>query len=599
MSKLGAQSKAAAKSAFSSENLGGTLGSLGSGISDVVSAGVKNAQIADTTSEEEAIKDTAGTQFNYDDYDSLLSAYNPSSLGKTSYTRKDVRGVSGGEMALNTVQGTLSGAATGAQVGGPWGAIAGAVVGLGSGLAGIFTGDAKADAKAAELNLESAKANQVYLQNFSNNAENISDNMFNSAAINIAALGGMLSSSVHPYIRAKVKLSSLGGNMNTKRTKYNGFGNYFSYGGTMNLSGDWSNGVTIIGEGGSHEQNPYAGVHLGIDEQGVPNLVEEGEVIFDDYVFSRRLKPTRRQLKDVFLNPKYDGKTFAEIATIIQKESAENPNDPISKNTLFDGMAKLMTIQEDTRAKKAPKKSNKYEGGGWVEALRFAPVVGSGLQAIGDAAGWTNKADYTNPSIIRNQARQIRNVSAKPIGQYMTYNPFDTNYQQTKLGNAGIGALRAIQGNYSGNRSAATSAMLATNNNAIGQMGDLFRSAREYNDNQRRTVQQFNAGIDQFNSQMALQAAAQNQRADFEKVDAAVREAALRDQIDSAVSAAKSQNITNFFNNLGALGTDAVNNNMAIDFMKSNGLWDQYQSYVKGKTPKKFGGKIVRGFTLN
>ena len=29
---------------------------------------------------------------------------------------------------------------------------------------------------------------------------------------------------------------------------------------------------------------------MGIDNQGIPNLVEEGEVVFNDYVFSNRLK---------------------------------------------------------------------------------------------------------------------------------------------------------------------------------------------------------------------------------------------------------------------------------------------------------------------
>mgnify|MGYP003412973143 CR=1 FL=1 len=28
---------------------------------------------------------------------------------------------------------------------------------------------------------------------------------------------------------------------------------------------------------------------MGVDNQGIPNLVEEGEVVFNDYVFSNRL----------------------------------------------------------------------------------------------------------------------------------------------------------------------------------------------------------------------------------------------------------------------------------------------------------------------
>jgi hypothetical protein len=29
---------------------------------------------------------------------------------------------------------------------------------------------------------------------------------------------------------------------------------------------------------------------MGVDQEGTPNLVEEGEVIYNDYVFSKRLK---------------------------------------------------------------------------------------------------------------------------------------------------------------------------------------------------------------------------------------------------------------------------------------------------------------------
>ena len=52
----------------------------------------------------------------------------------------------------------------------------------------------------------------------------------------------------------------------------------------------FTNGVTTIGNGGTHESNPYEGVQMGVDPQGIPNLVEEGEVIYDDYVFSNRIR---------------------------------------------------------------------------------------------------------------------------------------------------------------------------------------------------------------------------------------------------------------------------------------------------------------------
>ena len=64
-----------------------------------------------------------------------------------------------------------------------------------------------------------------------------------------------------------------------------------AFGGNLLTNGaEWDNGITIIGNGGTHEENPFEGVQMGVDEQGIPNLVEEGEVIYDDYVFSKRMK---------------------------------------------------------------------------------------------------------------------------------------------------------------------------------------------------------------------------------------------------------------------------------------------------------------------
>ena len=126
--------------------------------------------------------------------------------------------------------------------------------------------------------------------------------------------------------------------------------NSFKKGGNLSVhGGDFSNGVTQINNGGTHEQNPLKGVPMGRDEQGIPNLVEEGEVIFDDYVFSNRLAPNKKELTDNNLNGKYNNWSFAKIAEDLSRESSERPNDPISKRGLKDSMNKLMTIQEMQR----------------------------------------------------------------------------------------------------------------------------------------------------------------------------------------------------------------------------------------------------------
>lgn len=110
--------------------------------------------------------------------------------------------------------------------------------------------------------------------------------------------------------------------------------------------------LVFIDEGGTHEQNPYEGVLMGFDQTGTPNLVEEGEVVYNDYVFSNRLSPTKSDLKDFNLANKYHNKTFAKIAENVSKEAMERPNDPIYRKGLEDTLARLAQAQEAQRQRK-------------------------------------------------------------------------------------------------------------------------------------------------------------------------------------------------------------------------------------------------------
>lgn len=134
-----------------------------------------------------------------------------------------------------------------------------------------------------------------------------------------------------------------------------------AFGGWLNSQGgDFTNGVTFIDNGGSHEVNPFEGVQIGIDPQGVPNLVEEGEVIFNDYVFSDRMKVPKK------LKEKYNikGETFADAAKQLSKESEERPNDPISQRGLEAFMSALAESQEEVRIKNEDRRMNRYAKGG-------------------------------------------------------------------------------------------------------------------------------------------------------------------------------------------------------------------------------------------
>lgn len=124
--------------------------------------------------------------------------------------------------------------------------------------------------------------------------------------------------------------------------------------------GDFPTGLTHINTGGTHEQSPYQGVPMGQDSNGTPNLVEENETIYNDYVFSARLtvpeisKPSNgeefQQWEKVL--KKYQGKTFAEASKKAEKDSGvdERPNDPIARRGFESVLEILAQSQEQVRA---------------------------------------------------------------------------------------------------------------------------------------------------------------------------------------------------------------------------------------------------------
>ena len=329
---------------------------------------------------------------------------------------------------------------------------------------------------------------------------------------------------------------------------------YYKLGGPINTHGGvFDNGVTIVGNGGTHEENPLEGVQMGVDEQGIPNLVEEGEVIFNNYVFSNRMKAPKNLKKRY----KFKGKTFADVAKSIQKESEERPNDPISKAGLDVNMARLAMSQEEVRNSKMKKRaSNKYAGGGVLPYMRYAPAVGAGINALTDLIGSTNKYDYSNVDLIQDVIDNLQTVSYKPVGNYLTYRPFDRNFYINKLNSQASAIRRAIEGLSGGNRATKIAGIVASDYNTQGRLGDLARQAEEYNLAQRERVEAFNRGTNQLNSEMGLRAGQINKQNDELRLKSAITQAQLRDQIDSAVSAARSANLNNFLDSLGDIGRE-------------------------------------------
>jgi len=128
----------------------------------------------------------------------------------------------------------------------------------------------------------------------------------------------------------------------------------------------YDNGITFIGAGGTHGQNPYGGVLMGIAPDGQPNLVEEGEVIYNDYVFSNRLKVPKK------LREKYHLKegTFADAMNHYFKKNGvdERPNDPIIKKGLMAYASDLAMSQEEIKMKKEMKQMGLMADGGPIKS---------------------------------------------------------------------------------------------------------------------------------------------------------------------------------------------------------------------------------------
>lgn len=122
----------------------------------------------------------------------------------------------------------------------------------------------------------------------------------------------------------------------------------FALGGTLQANGsNWGN-TTQVNAGGSHEQNIHDGVQMGVDNEGTPNLVEENEVVYNDYVFSDRLVCPKDVRMELGVRGKKD-MSFADVAKKLTKESEERSNDPISQAGLDANMKYLAEAQEEVK----------------------------------------------------------------------------------------------------------------------------------------------------------------------------------------------------------------------------------------------------------
>lgn len=601
-----AQTSKSAGSGFDFSNFMGKAGNVVSGVTSIMDSSLKNAQIADTTGIESTIKDLRDTDFSEaTDSNSLMNSYNSLDFLKDDYSWKDVRGVSNSELFGNTLSAVGSGAMAGASVGGPYGAIAGAAIGLGGSLAGIFTGKNKARKKARFLNQAAEAANNLAIDNYDFQVNDVmQNNARNAMQYAYAAEGGPIN--IKKKNRGKFTASAKRAGMGVQEFARHVLANKGDYSSTLvkranfarnaagwkhalggyikdrdNMydsllesqthGGDFSNGVTFINNGGTHEQNPFEGVPMGVAPDGQPNLVEEGEVLYNDYVFSNRLHPTDKELKESNLPKKYKGHTFALIAEDMSKESAERPNDPISKRGLEASLGKLASLQEEQRMKKGKTGTQQMMAFGGRKFAgtkdtysRYAPAVGS---AIGAVQSVFQKPDYTNSDLIFDVVNNLSRNKVSPtlLSDYLSYKPIDRNYYLNQL-KGQTGATRRAVMNSGLNSGQRMAGLLAADYGAQQGIADALFKADMYNEQLKQNVAQFNRGTSQYNSGALMQAAAQNaqlaQARDNMRLSGTTTAANMRELADTALATSRSANLTNFFDNLGSIGRENRDTNM-------------------------------------
>lgn len=410
--------------------------------------------------------------------------------------------------------------------------------------------------------------------------------------------------------------------------------NWNAFGGWLNTQGgDFTNGVTFIDEGGSHEENPYQGIQIGVDPEGAPNLVEQGEVVYDDYVFSDRMEIP----DDIRKEYKLRGKTFAKAAKSAQRESEERPNDPLSTKGLQVAMERIAAAQEEARERKeAHREGNEYPsmfayGGDTnpyglaledpmsveeLEALmaqsgetgeiapegnndkrqtwtRYAPIIGSGLASLSDLF---SRPDYSGANMISGVDLGAEAAGYAPIGNYLSYRPLDRDFYINKMNQQAAATRRGLMNTSGGNRLNAQAGILAADYNYGQNMGNLARQAEEYNQQLRERVEAFNRGTNMFNTETGLKASMFNAEsrnaAKRARLGQATTAAQMRQAIKDQDAARRSANITNFLQGLGDMGWENEQANWLDTLAKSGVLKMNTRGEYTGGTKKAKGGKV-------
>ena len=430
-----------------------------------------------------------------------------------------------------------------------------------------------------------------------------SDGIFSNKASNLAkALNSKIDLANK---RAYMGLFNTAANI-SKNNALSALASSYALGGQLSHGGIFDDAFTTIDSGGTHETNPNNGVPIGVDSSGIPNLVEEGEVIWNDYVFSNRLKVPNKVKKKYGLK---DNSTFAEAIKKFTKESEELPHDPITRRGMNAIASELAGVQEGERAKKNNSNiGNMFEEGGFVERLkeiaadkkllqkvnfypasatdlldakrysstpvtmktlnpklpdpikqdplRYVPIAASSAAVLNDFLGG-NKPDYSNLSTYENAIkRSYRPITARRVNSYLTYKPFDVERPINALNASTAASRRAILDNSGGNRATALTGLFALDRGYNNSIGDLYDKAFATNLANKAKVEEYNRATDTYNNDQATKADMFNTELLGKQASMYGQLASAKQRILEANRLERMNNLTNFITNLSNLGRE-------------------------------------------
>lgn len=554
---------------------------LARAFADATGASTKNA--IKNIKNADAVNVGASASSNED----LLSMYSQGANSMGLMDRVKAKGFGMSNIIDNHVA-SFKGAAQGMQFGGPWGALVGGIIG---GAANIFS-QAGAKKRRKKINEAIEQRNKFLSDSFTSSFQNAAantDSKLDRQSMNVYAYGGDMGTG-----NSQQYMIENGGyhEDNPMGGVPMGTDDY----GTPNLveQGEYINGDTVISNRIPANQDLAAQLRVryrpGDSLADLADRIEERYKETPNDPLSKRAKEEELALisqyqTKVQQEQQQEQQAYAQQGMQQEQVPQEVPQGEIPQeempydngqqepvnilarggnmggldfNTKFnenkDALKDYYETSYFTKEKEEPFKERFRK---WSrDNLIFAPVVGSALSTFNS---FMKGPDYRHPDSIQVEADKLSQINPSYLGNYVSPQYVDP-YRGINLLNAQANATnRGIMQNSNGNIGAMNAALLASNNQYNAAMQEMAMRNREENWKNRLEAAKFNRETDQYNSEMNLKSQMQKQELAGMRLQAAMRRAEMKQDIDNRLADLRSANLTNLFDNIGNVGVELQN----------------------------------------